>query len=310
MNNEWSDRFRRSFGAAKAIEAFQKTRAIVGPASMPATEEGHLAQQALDLLENGKQPDARALAALELVIKMMRPSALSIKGALGALPAETDQAFSDWSVFSDRVKPYLYSIGRIDMVPDQGVGTGFLIKPNVLVTNAHVLAFLSRDTNQLTKGQAVVRFVQEFGNFDPDPPVDILGAIAFDTDADIALLRISDPLTGSNRRPLQIRSTDAGPGETVVAVGYPFNDPQRNPMFINGIFGTKFGVKRAAPGEVVTSQDTDIGHDCSTLGGNSGSPVLAIQDATVVGLHKEGVFMFRNRALKGSLVQKFVDANP
>jgi S1-C subfamily serine protease len=309
MSNEWTDRFRRSFGATQAVEAFQRTRAIVGPANMPATQEGQLAQQALDLLENGQQPDARALAALELVIKMMRPSALTLKGALSALPPETALAFGGWNNFSDRVKPFLYSIGRIDSVPDQGVGTGFLIKPTVLVTNAHVLAFLSRDTNQLTKGQAVVRFVQEYGNFEPDPPVDILGVIAFDPDADIALLRISDPPAGSARQPLQIRSTDAAPGQIVVAIGYPFNDPQRNPMFINGIFGTKFGVKRAAPGEVVTSKVTDIGHDCSTLGGNSGSPVLAIEDATVVGLHKEGIFMFRNRALKGSFVKQFVDAH-
>ncbi len=309
MSNEWSDRYRRSFGAAKAVEAFQKTRAIVGPASMPPTVEGQLAQQALDLLENGQQPDARALAALELVIKMMRPSALSLNSVLSALPPETGQVFGGWDNFSSMVKPFLYSIGRIDILPDQGVGTGFLIKPNVLVTNAHVLAFLSRDTNQLTKGQAVVRFIEEYGNFEPDPPVDILGVMAFDPDADIALFRISDPPAGSTRQPLQIRSTDADPGQTVVAVGYPFNDPQRNPMFINGIFGTKFGVKRAAPGEIVTSKNTDIGHDCSTLGGNSGSPVLAIEDATVVGLHKEGVFMFRNRALKGSFVKQFVDAH-
>jgi len=309
MNNEWSDRFQRAFGSAGAAEAFQRTRAIVGPANMPATQESQLAQTALDQLSNGQQPEARALAALELVIKMTRPSALTLKGALNPLPPGTDQAFGGWDSFSARVKPFLYSIGRIDLMPDQGVGTGFLVAPDLLLTNAHVLAFLSRDTNQLTKGQAVVRFVQEYGNFDPDPPVDILQAVAFDSDQDIALLRLGPLPDPASRAPLQIRATDANPGETVVAVGYPFNDPQRNPMFISGIFGTKFGVKRAAPGEVVTSKNTDIGHDCSTLGGNSGSPVLSINDASLVGLHKEGVFMFRNRALKGSFVKKFVEAH-
>jgi S1-C subfamily serine protease len=309
MTDEYLARFRRIFSTGGAAAALERTRAIIGPASMPVTDEGRLAQQALDALEHGKQPDSRALAALELVIKMTRPAPLSRNGVLDSLPPGTDQAFPQWASFSTRAKPFLYSIGRIDLAPDQGVGTGFLVKDDLLVTNAHVVAYLSRDTNQLTRGQAMVRFIKEYGNFADDPPVDILEVIALDAETDIALLRISDPKEGSPRVPLNFHSGDAAPGQTVVAIGYPFNDPQRNPMFISGIFGTRFGVKRAAPGEVVTVQNTDFSHDCSTLGGNSGSPMLSMDDAGIVGLHKEGIFMFRNSALKGSRVKAFVEAH-
>jgi glutamyl endopeptidase len=310
MSDEYLARFRRTFGTVQASVAFERTRAIIGPGSMPATEEGRLAQQALDALEHGQQPDPRALSALELVIKMMRPAPLSRNAVLDSLPPGSDQAFTGWAEFSIRVKPFLYSVGRIDLVPDQGVGTGFLVKNNVLVTNAHVVAYLSRNTNQLTKGQAIVRFIREYGNFAEDSPADILEVIALDAEADIALLRISDPVLGCARMPLNFHSSDPSPGQVVIAIGYPFNDPQRNPRFISGIFGTRFGVKRAAPGEVVTTETADFAHDCSTLGGNSGSPILSMDDAGVVGLHKEGIFMFRNRALKGSKVKAFVESHP
>jgi V8-like Glu-specific endopeptidase len=47
-------------------------------------------------------------------------------------------------------------------------------------------------------------------------------------------------------------------------------------------------------------------HDCSTLGGNSGSPLFSLRTARVVGLHCEGYFMYRNEAIDGATLHAFV----
>jgi hypothetical protein len=95
-------------------------------------------------------------------------------------------------------------------------------------------------------------------------------------------------------------------GHPVVAVGYPSDDPLRNPLFISAIFDDRFGVKRAAPGEVTGLASQSIFHDCSTLGGNSGSPILSMKSAHVVGMHRDGFFMYRNEAVNGALLNEFV----
>ena len=73
------------------------------------------------------------------------------------------------------------------------------------------------------------------------------------------------------------------------------------------VFGTKFGVKRAALGEVLDGSGTPtLFHDCSTLGGNSGSPVFAVATGRVVGIHRSGFFMYRNEAVDGGSLDAFV----
>ena len=72
---------------------------------------------------------------------------------------------------------FLYSIGRIDLISGKGVGTGFLISKSLLVTNKHVLDVLSYGTNRLEKGQAIVRFREEY-NSRTEPPVAITEAVA------------------------------------------------------------------------------------------------------------------------------------
>jgi len=75
---------------------------------------------------------------------------------------------------------------------------------------------------------------------------------------------------------------------------------------VKPLFGENFGVKRAAPGLIVGENTDYYFHDCSTLGGNSGSPLLSMKDASLVGLHHEGKFTYRNEAIKTSLVKDFL----
>ncbi|MDT7603383.1 MAG: serine protease Do [Acidobacteriota bacterium] len=296
----------RAFGNQPVGNVLDRIKAIVGPNNMPPIEQSQLAQTALDRLKNGEKPTPKQLAALEFVIRLMRPAPLSRAGALDNLGAEVAPSFPDWTGFQKSVKPYLYSVGRVDLLPKDGVGTGWLVSDGVLVTNKHVLDHLSKGTGVLEKGQAVVRFKFESGAPDEEEPVNITGVIAVHDELDIALLAVEKQKFTKTRKPLAIEAKPVEAGHPVVAIGYPFDDSKRNPLFISAIFEGKFGVKRAAPGEVSERGEQTIFHDCSTLGGNSGSPILSMKTARVVGLHRDGYFLFRNEAVDGASLGKFV----
>jgi hypothetical protein len=286
---------------------FKRIRAIIGPANMPSSEQGQLAQQALDSMRAMQRPSPQQLAALEYVIRLMRPAPLSRSGSLDKLDQGLAETFTDWESFQESVKPYLYSVGRIDSLSTRNsIGTGFLVSENVLATNRHVLDQLSGGTDELEKGQAVVRFGQEHGTPDRLGIVNIVGVVALHESLDIALLEIEKPDNATPSTPVTVETGAARDGDAVVAVGYPFDDPARNPLFIRALFGGKFGVKRAAPGEVIKISAQSVFHDCSTLGGNSGSPIFSMKTARVVGIHSDGFFMFRNEAVDGASLARFI----
>jgi len=296
----------RAFQNKPVGEVLEKIKAIVGPGNMPPIEQSKLAEQAITRMQGGKKPTAKQLAALEFVIRLMRPVPLSQQGALANLQPDVAPSFPDWPTFQESVKPNLYSIGRIDLFPKEGIGTGFLVSDGIVVTNKHVLDVLSKGTGVLEKGQGVMRFKFEAGIADDEVPTNITGVVAVHDELDIALLKVEKQKFTKARKPLTVDPKPVESGHPVVAIGYPFDDSKRNPLFISALFGGKFGVKRAAPGEVSSTGPQSIYHDCSTLGGNSGSPVLSMKTARVVGLHRDGYFLYRNEAVDGASLNKFI----
>jgi V8-like Glu-specific endopeptidase len=64
------------------------------------------------------------------------------------------------------------------------------------------------------------------------------------------------------------------------------------------VFANRFGVKRAALGEVLDgSESPTLFHDCSATQGNSGSPVFSLTTGKVAGIHRASFFMYRNEAV-------------
>ena len=61
----------------------------------------------------------------------------------------------------------------------------------------------------------------------------------------------------------------------------------------------KQNVKRLQPGRAVTysAKFSALEHDCSTLGGNSGSPVVDLETHEVIGLHFGGRYGVGNYAV-------------
>jgi Trypsin-like peptidase domain len=298
----------RTFGDKRPEDALKRVRAIVGPGNMPATFEGTLATQALEKLKDpdAERPTPAELAALEMMVRMMRPAPKYEDGKLDDLgEQEFHDTFKNWTQFAVLLEPLKGAIGKIEIASDEPAGTGFLVADEVLVTNRHVLDFLSRGTRLLQPGQSSVRFQAEVNPVHFESPLAIDGVIAFHDTLDIALLRVRPP----RRSPLTIAAAPPQVEGHVAAVGHPFDDPVRNPLFTRTIFGNKWGVKRVAPGEIVSRSGPLIGHDCSTLGGNSGSPLLSLDTAEVVGLHFGGGFLWRNEAVTCVDLKAFVTAH-
>jgi S1-C subfamily serine protease len=300
-------RAKRALGDNEADQAVAKVRAIVGPGQIPASEAD--AQSAWNKLRNGDAPTPNELQALELVIRLLRPAPLSIGGNLGDLPEQQGhnlypQDLKDaWAAFRTMVKPLLYSVGRVNLTDGTHIGTGFLVADGVLATNRHVLDDLTFGTGMLAPGRAQVLFQHEKGAGDrPEHIVAIEGVVRVHEHFDIALLAV--PKLG---RPIvDIDTAGIQEGHRVAAIGYPAKDEVRNPLFTAAVFGRDFGFKRAALGEVLDGTRTPaLFHDCSTLGGNSGSPVFSLETGRVVAIHRAGFFMYRNEAVDGASLKPF-----
>jgi hypothetical protein len=309
-------RARRALGERAVKEVLKTARAIIGVPNLPKGEEA--AQRCLDKLRKPKlgKPTAAELAALELVIRMLRPAPACEGGELLPLPGgpgdhlySTDLA-AQWDAFRAAVKPLLFSIGRVDSLDENTghVGTGFLVSPSLLVTNRHVLGILSLGSEELEAGLAVVKFNQENGVPDPEgSEVPITGVAAIHPQLDMVLLRIDAQPT---RPPLEIQSTPIAVQEFVATIGYPSQDSFRNPIFANAIFKTQYGTKRGALGEILDLGPMTIFHDCSTMGGNSGSPIFSMRTGRVIGLHRSGFFMYRNEGIAVDPLFDFIQAFP
>jgi endonuclease G len=74
------------------------------------------------------------------------------------------------------------------------------------------------------------------------------------------------------------------------------------------IFGEVYDTKRLAPGQVTGVQPGILLHDCSTLGGNSGSVLLDLTSGEAVGLHFAGRFLEANYAVAAAVVAERLDA--
>src|SRR5262249_19350419 len=139
--------------------------------------------------------------------------------------------------------------------------------------------------------------------------VEILPAIALHHTLHLSLLEVDPVALDADRTVLPTAPADAAQGDTIVVLGYPQNDSARNPLFVSSIFGNRFGVRRAAPGEVIAAESSRFYHDCSTLGGNSGSPVVSLKTGELVGVHRSADLIDRNESVPGTALGPFVQAH-
>ncbi|MHC2390796.1 DNA/RNA endonuclease G (NUC1) [Bradyrhizobium liaoningense] len=76
---------------------------------------------------------------------------------------------------------------------------------------------------------------------------------------------------------------------------------------MENIFGKIYNKKRLAPGAVTDIEPTRILHNCTTLGGNSGSAVIDLDSGEALGLHFSGSFLATNYAVRADVVKRLLE---
>jgi S1-C subfamily serine protease len=213
----------------------------------------------------------------------------------------------------DRVIP---SVGRIEVTGHPNftwVGTGWLVADDMIVTNRHVAAEFGRRGAQGFSfrngvgGRSMgsrIDFLEEYQRTASlEFVVDSILWIAKSDEMDIAFLRVKRAATDA-LLPQPIKLASALDAEFVATIGYPARDPRvPDQELVKRIFGDVYDKKRLAPGELKDIGEDELQHDCSTLGGNSGSAVINLATGEAVGLHFAGLFMAANYAVPAPRVQ-------
>jgi S1-C subfamily serine protease len=223
------------------------------------------------------------------------------------------QTPAEWQVLNghrDRIRASIARVGRVEVAghPNyEWIGTGFLAGPDAIITNRHVAREFARaegDNWRFEPGMsAALDFNEEHGALQP-LEFEITGIIGIHQRYDLAVLEIAQTGGGNQALPdpLEVAATQPGTvsERQVYVIGYPAWDGRRNdPTYMRQIFSEIYNVKRLQPGLITAWADgADVFiHDCSTLGGNSGSPVLDLETHQVVGLHFGGRYLSGNNAV-------------
>jgi endonuclease G len=254
-----------------------------------------------------------------IVLVMGRPVLLVQNDDFDLQTLETDTWKDRLEQARERLKAAVLSVGRIDMDNNpqfDWVGTAWVVAEDVVVTNRHVADIFARRagdkfvfrTSFLGQMAARLDFREELASESPLEfrIVDVLH-IEDDAGPDMAFLRVdwTSNAEAGKRAPIQLADS-LEPAHNVAVIGYPAKDTRtRIPDEMDRIFGEIYNVKRLAPGDVtdLLEQGRFIAHDCTTLGGNSGSVVLDLQTGKATALHFAGRERDRNFAVAAPVVR-------
>lgn len=207
------------------------------------------------------------------------------------------------------------SVGRIEVLNHPQLdwaGTGWFIDKNIIVTNRHVAELFGRNTSngfvfrQSATGNSMgsaIDLLQEADN--PNKWIFQVRKILHiepEPGPDIAYLQV-ELAQGNPPPPLPLSNNALSVESNVAVIGYPAKDSRMPEVdLMERIFGSVYNKKRLAPGQVTNIQPTRLFHDCSTLGGCSGSAVVDLATGRVAGLHFAGRFMEANFAVPASVI--------
>lgn len=278
------------------------------------TMEAERSMIAVEHLLSGENISPEDIFAVEAIVhKEKRPSHKVLDGKFDPFPGDYLYLTENKSV-KKNIRKAFPSIGRID-TPDRSIygGTGFVVGKNLVMTNRHVAQIFTRGVGEENVSIFLKNSEIDFREAPINQPdgFRLTSCVMIHPYWDMALFKADlpdlDPLTLSVVPYSELRDQ----GQDIVVVGYPAEDSSRNARDAqHKYFGNDFEIKRVAPGKV-SSQKRAISsrwlntavaaltHDASTLGGNSGSAVINVDNGQVAALHFAGRYLIENYAVPG-----------
>jgi V8-like Glu-specific endopeptidase len=275
---------------------------------------------ALDKMKKGKTDlTPNEQLGLEAIVFLFGRPALLVQDDDFAAPPE------EWKHLEDKrtlLKGILPSVGRVDLANHHTFpwcGTAFLIGEGILMTNRHVASIFAAFDGRAWKFTPGVKANVDYREeHERDKPNEfkIDKVLGVHSKYDLALLSVSMK-SGRKKAPAVLKLSSAAPRVTkdadVAVIGYPAFDSRNGRTEQMEIFKNIFNVKRLQPGKTMGMSQTPqvLGHDASTLGGNSGSCVVDLETGNVIALHFGGTYMKGNvsvplwKLAKDPLFKKF-----
>ncbi|HEY0083185.1 MAG TPA: serine protease, partial [Pyrinomonadaceae bacterium] len=276
------------------------------------------------------QRDPRDIA-METIVNRERPVLFVRDGEFDlnevtALGPEALDLVDQMKQQGGRLFSLLPLIGRIDVVnfPNGDfVGTGWFVDTDIVVTNRHVASLIARWDGRnfaFTRGVAGRTIessfcnAHEFDDFAPEASriFKVTEVLYIEPDSgphDIAFLKVERRTDGRAPSFIPVAASDAADEVPVCVIGYPARAPKRlipDQELMKKLYRDRFDVKRAAPGYTSGLEQGSATHDCTTLGGNSGSVVLDLATGQAVGLHYAGLYEENNFAVRASVLTDYI----
>lgn len=286
--------------------------------TLPPSARDALSQSAIEAIASDSAPleSVVAPAALEAIVQLTGRPPLLVRNGQIVMEALPDMPSATGGQVV-ALEPLLPSVGRVEFrnYDMSWGGTGWVIEHErsdlIVITNRHVAKLVAR---RIANGSGVfMRSPQgplygasvDFGEEASSPvddtsktvKVDAIDYLADDLEADVALLRVRSPALMP--APLDLSDIEAVVREPVALIGYPAYDSRNDASAQARYFRDLYDVKRVAPGLIMQplAGDSLLSHDCTSLGGNSGSPLVSLATRKVVGLHFSGIYGKRNSAV-------------
>lgn len=285
-------------------------------------QQFELAVRAAEALRQDQLPELKPeeIEALHAFMHLVARPALPVRE--GQLPT-SNLAWPVLESEGDMIARTIRGVGRLDSFDGVALGTGWLAAPGLLVTNKHVVAALcgvSVNFNPTWPQEMAQRLpghnarwkakpalcprwdVRDLPSLDAAPTGRVRQVRATHPNLDIALLDVdcAVDLKGAELR-LSAAPPELADGQQVYAVGYPgVANARLHPALAKLLFGDGDGksvCKRVAPGLLHAVMNGRVEHDCTTLGGNSGSAVIDLSTHRVLGLHFQGSYGITNHAV-------------
>jgi endonuclease G len=263
------------------------------------------AAEGVEAIAQDRLPTAEQRAGIEaIILPLIRPVLDVVDGDFRTdhplwAKLNTDQAIRG------RLQAAIPAIGRIELPGNPSIpygGTGFVVGDRLVMTNRHVAAIFASGVGIQSVAfkpgaRAGIDFRRELER-PSGPTLPIKRVVMVHPYWDMALLELEAMPAGLV--PLQLAQVDPTAADMieVAAIGYPAFDTRNDATVQNDLFRRVFGVKRLQPGTIGGRNATAsfgktisaLGHNCSTLGGNSGSALVALGTGHVVALHFGGLY--------------------